>query len=137
MQKLFLSTLVGVSLGLSGTQVARAQFVAFNDHSPGAGTAPNTTIWSPDAATYPGGTSGFLKDATTGANLPVTVTASFQGNVTFEGTQASPSPGTPTYNTFNGFVDFQGSPLSSIALNGAGAVVTYTFTNLDPNKRYS
>ena len=46
--------------------------------------------------------------------------------------------GTPLYNTFNGFVDFQGTPSPAIQVTGsAGGSVTYTFNNLDPNKRYS
>src|SRR5207247_3042196 len=43
----------------------------------------------------------------------------------------------PLYTNFNGFVDFMGTPNPSLALNGAGAAYTYTFTGLDPNKRYS
>src|SRR5205814_1032029 len=83
------------------------------------------------------GRTGALKNINTGADLPVILTITVSGNVTFEGSQGNPSPGTPLYNVFNGFVDFSGTPNPSLALNGQGAVVTYTFTGLDPNKRYS
>src|SRR5260221_11494061 len=89
------------------------QFVAFNDHAPGPGTAPNTTSWSPDP-TSGSGTSGPLKNINTGAALPVTLTVTTSGNVTFEGVQGNPSVGTPLYNAFNGFVDFNGTSNPSI-----------------------
>src|SRR5947207_1776428 len=114
--------------------ISQAQFVAFNDHAPGSGTAPNTTTWNVEG--QPPGRTGFLTNINTGAGLPVILTITVSGNVTFEGTQGNPSPGTPLYNTFNGFVDFTGTPNPSLALNGALAVVTYTFTGLDPSKRY-
>jgi len=49
-------------------------------------------------------------------DLPVILATSKQGNVTAEGTQANPAPGTPAYITFNGFVDFTGTGLPSLAL---------------------
>jgi regulation of enolase protein 1 (concanavalin A-like superfamily) len=117
---------------------APAQFVAFNDHAPGAGTAPNTTTWNVFGAAP--GASGPLKDITTGANLPVTLTITISGtggnSVTAAATQGNPAPGTPLYNTFNRFVDFQGAPNPSVQLGGNGAV-TYTFTGLNPGKLYS
>src|SRR5258706_254546 len=113
-----------------------AQFVAFNDHAPGTGTAPNTTIYSHDPA-QAGGSTGFMTNITTGARLNVTLAVTVGGGVTFEGTQGNPNAGTPLYIAFNGFVDFTGTPNPSLALNGAGNTYTYTFTGLDPNKRYS
>src|SRR5258706_14920093 len=111
------------------------QFVAFNDHAPGAGTAPNTTSWSADPASG-SGVSGPLKDINTGLPLPVTVTVTVVGAVTFEGGAGTPAAGTPLYNTFNGFVDFTGTFNPSIDLNGQGAAVTYTFTSLNPTQRH-
>src|SRR6476659_4935921 len=122
------------------TATAHAQFVAYNDHAPGPGTSLYTTTWNVEG--QPPGRTGSLTNAVAGAlplgaQLPVTLTITIAGNVTFEGTQGNPSPGTPLYNAFNGFVDFNGTPNPSLALNGAGATVTYTITGLDPLKRYS
>src|SRR4051812_17402706 len=132
-----------LAVGLATLALAASsygQFVAFNDHAPGPGTGPYTTTWNVEG--QPPGRTGLLTNAVAGvyplgAPLPVTLTITIGGNVTFEGTQGNPSPGTPLYNVFNGFVDFNGAPNPSLALNGQGAVVTYTFTGLDPNKRYS
>ena len=130
----FQGIITGTALALS-IAMSHAQFVAFNDHAPGAGTAANTTTWNVEGQAP--GRTGPLKDITTGANLPVTLTITVSGNVTYEGAQANPSPGTPLYNTFNGFVDFTGTPNPSLALNDGAAIITYTFAGLDPNKRYS
>src|SRR5205809_455949 len=71
-----------------------AQFVAFNDHAPGTGTAPNTTIYSGDPG-QAGGSTGFMTNITTAARLNVTLAVTASAGVTFEGTQGNPSPGTP------------------------------------------
>src|SRR5262245_10594928 len=128
--------LVGVSvlLPLFAAVDAAAQFVAFNDHAPGAGTAPNTTTWN---ALGEAASSGPLKNITTGATLPVTLTITRSATgVTGAATQGDPAPGTPLYTTFNGFVDFQGTPNPSVQVE-SGGVLTYTFTGLNPSKRYS
>lgn len=112
----------------------QAQFVAFNDHAPGPGTSPNATTYDIFGN---GPQSGPLKDVKTGATLPVilTITTS-DGGLSPAGTQGSPAPGTPLYEAFNGFVDFQGTPSPSVELT-PGGLVTYTFTGLNPNKRYT
>src|SRR5437899_1870116 len=113
---------LGLLFWLLITVRCAAQFVAFNDHAPGAGTAPNTTTWNVlgDAP----GSSGPLRDINNGASLPVTLTITRTGTgVTGAGTQGDPAPGTPLYNAFNGFVDFQGTPNPSVEV--AGGVVTY------------
>ena len=121
MRTWFQGLITGTALAFS-IAVSHAQFVAFNDHAPGSGTAPNTTTWNVEG--QPPGRTGALKNINTGADLPVILTITVSGNVTFEGSQGNPSPGTPLYNVFNGFVDFAGTPNPSLALNGAGAVVT-------------
>ena len=111
-----------------------AQFVAFNDHAPGAGTSPNATTYDVFGAGV--GSAGPLKDINTGATLPVTLTITTSGSgIAPAGTQGRPVVGTPLYDAFNGYVDFQGTPNPSIELT-AGGLVTYTFTGLNPNKRY-
>ncbi|HEY6226067.1 MAG TPA: lamin tail domain-containing protein, partial [Verrucomicrobiae bacterium] len=111
-----------------------AQFVAFNDHAPGAGTSPNATTYDVFGAGV--GAAGPLKDITTGATLPVTLTITITpSGVVPAAAQGSPAVGTPLYDAFNTYVDFQGTPNPSIELT-SGGLVTYTFTGLNPNKRY-
>lgn len=123
-----------ISSALITSFSVQAQFVAYNDHAPGAGTSPNATPY--DVFGLGVGSSGPLKDIQTGATLPVTLTITTTASgVTPSTTQASPAAGTPLYSVFNGFVDFQGTPNPSIELT-PGGVVTYTFTGLNPNRRY-
>jgi Lamin Tail Domain/CotH kinase protein len=118
------------------TSVGRAQFVAFNDHAPGSGTAANATTWN-IMGNSPG-SSGALKDVDSGSALPVTVTITRTGSISTGPTGANPDPGTPLYNTFHNYVDFQGSGNSDAMVQvPSGASVTYTFTGLNPAKIYS
>ena len=119
--------------------VAQAQFIAFNDHAPGTigvTTSSNATTWN-IMGNAPGA-SGPLRDISTGSNLPVTVTITRSGTVHGSTAAANPSPGTPLYNTFNGYVDFQGAGNSDAAVQVTGtATVTYTFSGLKTNRSYS
>jgi hypothetical protein len=118
-----------------GQSAVNAQFLAYNDHAPGAGTSANTTTWNVLGAAP--GSSGPLKDAKTGANLPVTLSiTTSESGVLGDVNQGLPAAGTPLFNAFNGYVDFQGTPNGSIELT-SGGLVTYTFNGLNPNKRYS
>ncbi|HYE33253.1 MAG TPA: lamin tail domain-containing protein [Methylomirabilota bacterium] len=132
MRTQLLRPLVG-ALALVAAYSVQAQFVAYNDHAPGAGTAVNATTWNALGAAP--GASGFLKDIQTGANLTVRLSITSAGAIG-DAAQAQPAAGTPAHAAFNGFVDFQGSPNPSIEL-GPGASVTYTLSGLNPNKRYS
>jgi hypothetical protein len=116
---------------------ALAAWVAFNDHAAGTGTHLNTTRWNAfNTAAGAPGASGLLKHIATGTNLPVTLTITTNNfGVGPAGVQAQPAPGTPAYNVFNGFVDFQGTPNPTIELDGAG-FVRYTFSGLNPARRY-
>jgi hypothetical protein len=134
MRTLSFSTLL-VACALATLSPVDAQFVAYNDQAPGAGTSPNTTTW--DVFGNAPGSSGSLKDIQSGVSLPVTLTITISDSgVGAASTQANPAPATPLYDAFNGFVDFGGSTGSSVELT-AGGLVTYTFTGLNPNKRYS
>ena len=121
------------------SSLAHAQFVAFNDHAPGTigvTTHSNATTWN-IFGNAPGA-SGALKDINSGTNLPVTVTITRTGTINTSSTAGNPGAGTPLYNTFNGYVDFQGAGNSDAAGQVVGvATVTYTFTGLNPNKTYS
>jgi hypothetical protein len=115
---------------------APAQFVAFNDHAPGAGTAAFATTWN-ILGNAPG-SSGPLLDINSGATLPITLTITRSGTVVASSAAANPDPGTPLYNTFNGFVDFQGAGDADAAVQVTGSsTVTYTFSGLKTNRYYS
>jgi len=56
MRTWFQGLLTGAALAFS-MAISQAQFVAFNDHAPGSGTAPNTTTWNVEGQS-PGGRTG-------------------------------------------------------------------------------
>jgi len=119
------------------TAVSRADWVAFNDNTPGPTTHPNATTNNIRLQM-----SGPLKDITTGTNLPVTlaITHSSSG-LTYSTFGLNPVANTPLYNSFNGFVVFgavSGATDANVELtNGALSTVTYSFSGLNPAKRYS
>ena len=114
--------------------MAQAQWVAFNDHAPGTGTHVNTTRYHAFANGYP--SSGLLRNISSGTNLTaqLAITRSASG-ITAANSSANPAGGTPLANVFYGFVDFAGSPDSSIEL-ASGGVLAYTFSNLSTSKLY-
>ena len=74
----------------------------------------------------------------TGELLPVLLNISVLGSVTTSVTASNPNPGTPLYNFFNGYVDFEGAGNTDAAVQIAGTnSVLYTFSGLDPAHRYS
>jgi hypothetical protein len=119
---------------------AEAQFIAFNDQAPGAGTSPNATTWN-IRTNY--GTTLPLKDISSGNAVGVTLeirtnTVTTGGSlVVFGSTAGAPAVGTPAYNVFNGFVDFGGLGDVSVELRAQRAAVTNIFSGLDPTKKYS
>ena len=122
---------------LAGTGLARAQFTAYNDHYQGPSSHPNATFWNVfgTAGAAPGN-SGPLKDITTGANVPVTLTIN-NVNVGTGSTSGAPDPGTPAYNLFLGFIDWGSGTLSHAPYTAPGNSATYVFSGMDPTKRYS
>jgi acid phosphatase type 7 len=117
---------------------APAQWVAYNDHYQGAGSSPNATFWNVfiNAANAPGN-SGFLRNITTGDNLPVTLTITNRG-CTGGNASGAPTNGTPAYNFFHGFVDFgAGGTTNHAVLISGSAVMAMVFSNLNPAARYS
>src|SRR5258706_12519457 len=107
-----------------------AQWVAFNDMGPGPGTAANTTTFSV------GTRGGGLKNSDTGAPTGAGVSISAVSPVTSP-SQGPPAFGPPAYIVFDGYVDFAGSPNLGVELNTAAAVLTYSFSGLDPTAEYN
>jgi len=116
----------GAQVG-SATGVPSAGFTAYNDHIAGTGTHPNTTTYSAI-----GTASGFLKDITSGADTPVTLTVSDSGGLSYQNYQAYPAPGTDAYDVFNGYVDLSGADDASIEIRASSnQSLTHTFSGLD------
>ncbi len=138
MKKNLQQTVVLTCLALSLLAVPNAPaasiFVAYNDHEAGSGTGVNSTTYSVPG--YGSPTAGLLRDVNTGANTPVTLTITISGAPSYGSTAGTPAPGTPLYNTFNGYVDWNGGYYNAIQV-WVGDVVTYTFSGLDPARRYS
>jgi len=114
---------------------SRAQFVGFFDHARGPGTHRFTLSFY--ATTN--GASGLFTNITDGVTTAVSLITTTNGTGTpiTLGTLANvPAPGTPAYQTFNGFVDFNTNSGSAIQIP-ANSTLVYTFSNLNPNARYS
>src|SRR3954462_14870371 len=94
MSRISLST-IALSL-FAFTAVSRADWVAFNDHSPGSGTSTNATTNSIRLQT-----SGPLKNIANGTNLPATLAITTSGTgITYNNSGASPAAGNPLGDTF-------------------------------------
>jgi hypothetical protein len=135
---------------LATGQALVTNWVAFNDHNldgmPAPMTGPNVTLY--DLGVGPGGP---LLDQVTGAEVSVGLSVTGEGGDGPDdfGASNDPDMGTPAYNLFNGIVDIGGSVAAGmpdadegiIGLRfddgGMGSnIVTLTFTNLDPSKKY-
>jgi phosphatidylinositol-3-phosphatase len=119
--------------------IARAQWVAFNDHYVGPGTHPNATLWNVwDTAYGAPGFSGPLKNIATGAVLPVILTFT-NFNAGPNNLSLGPNAGSAAYNIFNGYVDFTSTtPYVMVRLEATlGASMGEVLSSLDPSKRYS
>jgi len=131
-------TLVWVFLLIIAGCSALGDWVAYNDHVPTSGLTHSntTTLKIPSSTNGPISTNIVLKDIRTGTNVGVVLTISRTGpSVYYNQGGAQPAAGTPLYNAFSGFVSFATAPDSSVELTNAS--VTYAFSGLDPQKRYS
>src|SRR5258706_16233945 len=82
-----------------------AQFVGYFDHVRGTGTHQYSLVFRADIS----GSSGLFTNIANGAATPVTLTATSSGTgnpITTGSLAAEPTPSTPAYATFNGFVSF-------------------------------
>src|SRR5436190_2653541 len=86
---------------LAGAQTTN--WVAFNDHRIGTGTAPNVSGYDMRLT----GNGGALTDYFGGTPLSATLTVTNAGTAAPDdfGANAYPNPGSPAYNLFNGIVD--------------------------------
>ena len=116
-------------------QAVVTNWVAFNDHVPGAGTAANVSGY--DLWVGPG---GYLTNFTTadefaaGQELLVKLEVTAEGSVALAGTMLEPYAGTPAYDMFVGIIDMA-TPCYLFTLGQAGQT-TMKFTGLDPAMKY-
>jgi len=113
-----------------------AQFVGYFDHVRGAGTHQYSLVFRADIS----GSSGLFTNIASGVATPVTLTATSSGTgnpITTGSLAAEPAPGTPAYNTFNGFVTFGTNNNNNAIQVPVNTFLTYTFSNLNPNARYN
>jgi len=128
-QRLEICLLALLCIGSATPQIAGgAAFVAFNDFVTGLGSGSNITTYGP-------GQSGALKSISNGSNLGVSLSVTGSGQAS-GGVQGRPDYGSPASIVFDGIVDLAGFPDPALELSGA-AVVTYTFSGLNPNSEYN
>src|SRR5258706_5259858 len=134
MRRTSLKTLAFGMAIVGTTFISQAQWVAYNDHAPGSiGTQTHTNATTNNIRL---GTSGPLKNIANGTNLPVTLSITRSGTgISYATLGASPLSATPLFSSFSGFVFFGSSTDSNVELTNS--TVTYTFTGLNPAKRYN
>ncbi|MBN2505121.1 MAG: immunoglobulin domain-containing protein [Verrucomicrobia bacterium] len=111
-------------------------WVAFNDHASGTGTGPNATAYS---ITTSVGAGGLLKNVVTGETITGDVGVSIVpccGTIDgVTGSSTAPYADTPATNIFAGQIAWADSAIY-FGDSPYTASITFTFTNLDPAKRY-
>lgn len=131
--------LVG-SLAISTSLLAQytTNWVAFNDHKRGSGSFQYANFYNPsgDDAGLTGPLTNTVSYALLpqGAQTPATITITTTTTETF-GTMSAPNAGTPAGDWFLPYVHFGSGNRDTMPLR-PGNYVTYTFSGLDPNKRY-
>jgi hypothetical protein len=114
-------------------------WVAINDHHRGANSSPYANFYNPllnDA-----GLSGPLTNTVAyaklpqGARTPASINITTNGGSDAAGSMGAPNAGTPAGDWFRPYVDFGSGNRDAIQLAGT-STITYTFTGLDPSKRY-
>ena len=124
-------------LFVSAAVRAQVTWIAFNDQDAGPATSTNATAWDVFGTAFGGpGTAGPLTNIATGAALPVTLAINSSGTIGQGGLSGAPSPGTPAYSIFGGYIDWSQGTGSGPQIY-PGAEVDYVFSGLDVNKRYS
>ena len=127
----------------SQTGAQTTNWFAFNDHNlnraPAPTTGPNVTLYHLGL-----GPGGPLTNQATGEQLAATLIVTWTGGDGPDNFGASndPNVGTPAYNLFNAIVDVGGTGAGVDEgipglRNSEDNVITLTFTNLDPGRKYS
>lgn len=141
---IFLAKILSCATFIALTSSALAQFttnwVAINDHHRGTTSSPYANFYNPfgDDA----GTAGPLTNTVNyallpqGAQTPATITIVLSGNITAEGSMSGPNLGTPAGDWFRPYVDFGSGNRDAIYFRDNVSTITYTFSGLDPSKRY-
>jgi len=120
-------------LGLHFAPQVQADWTAFNDQGT-AGNANDTSYTIPALGT----SSGPLKDVVGGGNVSASLTITTGGTGTAPagaGTMSAPSVGTPAAIIFGGYIDWTSGSNPGIHIY-PGTFIDYSFSGLDPNKRY-
>jgi len=132
--------LVAIPLFVSVTLHSQTtNWVAFNDHHRGASTAQYANLYNPlgDEAGLSGPLTNTVSYAVlpAGAQTPATLTITTTSGVQSGDTMGGPNAGTPAGNWFRPYVDFGSGSRDAVQLAGT-STITYTFSGLDPTKRY-
>ena len=142
-QRRILAFAIGLAL-LASTTAVQAQWIAYNDHNRGAGTAPFVSTYSltkSGTTLVPAG--GPLTNFATGlaiTNSIGVVSMSISATGSVDGTTSpsiTPSNDAPAGQLFNGKIDWNFSGIQFGSLSAwATSSVTVAFTNLAPGRRY-
>ncbi|MGC8744119.1 MAG: lamin tail domain-containing protein, partial [Verrucomicrobiia bacterium] len=131
---MFSSLLVAIN-----TYSQTTNWVAFNDHHKGGSTAQFANPYNPLGDE--GGLSGPLTNTVSysvlpaGARTPASISITVNGTIQSGDTMGGPNAGTPAGNWFRPYVDFGSGSRDAIQLAGTSSI-TYTFSGLDPAKKY-
>ncbi|HON08390.1 MAG TPA: hypothetical protein PLW02_09870, partial [Verrucomicrobiota bacterium] len=115
-------------------------YVAINDYHPGPSSSPYANFYNPfgnDA-----GLTGKLTNTVDytvlpkGIETPASIVITSNGTPTVANSMSGPNPGTPAGDWFRAYVDFGTTNRDAVQLSGTSSI-TYTFTGLDPSKRYT
>jgi Immunoglobulin domain len=138
-KKLFTDTVLPRAFALAVFLIfsarASAQFVSYFDYVGSTNTHTNATVMP--TLINGVGFSIALRNIANGSNTPVTVTVTNLNALPGGPTPAgAPAPGTPTAQTFNGFVDFESFNIELQTVSPS-PVLAHVFTGLDPQKSYN
>ncbi len=113
------------------------EWVAYNDHYAGPNTHPYATAWNAfGTADGAPGDEGMLRNIANGHPVPAFLNIFALGTMG-DSLSGAPPPGTPAYETFNGFVDFGSGEVNHAIVLSRDSVVFHFFSGLDPDRRYN
>ncbi len=116
--------------GQGGGVGSVVEWSAYNDQIAGASTHANATRWGVFA-----NPTGALLNITTGSSLSASLAITNVGAVGST-TMAAPTAGTPAATIFSPYIHWNSGTNEGIQIEAADTV-TYVFSGLDPNQRYT